>query len=111
MIKFSEIKEYITDCKNIVRQVKIYGDKLKFETWIYSGILKISDAFLLDTPDMRFEVVKYNIKLGPTRYRLVLNRKPVFMEYPKDIQSFNRLVAPVIFMACARKYKEKGKHK
>ena len=112
MTVFSELIEYFSNCKNILHQIKQYGDNLKFETWIYSDTIKINDIFMLETPNIYFEVVKYNILLvGETRYRFTLHRESEIMRYPKNNTLFNRMFAPIIFKACNKKYKEREKQK
>ena len=112
MTVFSEIIEYFSNCRNILKQIAQYGDNLKFETWIYSDTIKINDQFMLKTPDMYFEVIKYNVLLlGETRYRFTLHRESKIMRYPKHNKLFDRLFAPTIFRACNKKYKAIGKQK
>lgn len=108
----NEIKEYISSCQYILRQIKLYGDKLEFETWIYSGTIKINDTFALKTPELYFEVIKYNILLvGETRYRFSLHNESGKVQYPKNRKLFDVIFAPTIFKACDRKYKKQGKQK
>ena len=110
MTIFNELIEYFSNYKNILRQIAKYGSNLKFETWIYSDTIKINDQFMLETPDLYFEVVKYNVLLvGETRYRFTLHRESKFMRYPKNNKLFSRLFAPTIFKACNKKYKEREK--
>ena len=112
MTIFYELTEYISNCKNIVRHLKKHGDNLEFETWIYSGTIKINDAFTLKSPDLYFEVIKYETLLvGETRYRFVLHRESKLMSYPKHRKLFDVLFAPIIFNKCAKKYKKQEKQK
>lgn len=112
MNKLNEIIGYISDCHNILRQIKLYGKNLEFETWIYSGTIKINDQFTLKTPDIYFDVVKYNVILvGETRYRFTLHRKSEIMQHPKHRKLFDYICAPTIFKACTKKYKNTGKQK
>ncbi|MBR4507052.1 MAG: hypothetical protein IKP24_00800 [Alphaproteobacteria bacterium] len=107
-----ELIEYISSCKNILCQIRQHGDNLEFETWIYSGTIKINDQFMLKTPDLYFEVLKYNVLLvGETRYRFSLHRESDIMRYPKHPKLFDRIFAPTIFRACNKKYKEREKQK
>ncbi len=105
-----ELVGYIKGCGGILRQISKYGNKLYFEPWIYNSVyhIKISDEFKLKTPDVSFVVVKYK-HLGKTPYRFNLCSETKIMEYPQNPTLFNILFAPIIFHACARKYK--GKHK
>ncbi len=111
MAIFHEVIEYISNCKNILRQISVYGDNLEFETWIYSDIIKINDEFSLRTPDIYFDVVKYETLLGDTPYRFVLHNESELMPYPKNRKLFNRIFAPIIFRACAKRYKKREKQK
>lgn len=112
MTVFNELIEYFSNCKNILRQIEKYGSNLEFETWIYSGTIKINDQFMLKTPDLYFEVIKYNVLLvGETRYRFVLHRESDVMRFPKRRKLFDRIFAQTIFKACNKKYKEIGKQK
>jgi len=101
-----EIREYTKNCKNIIRQIKKYGDDLEFETWIYSGTIKINDCFTLDTPDLYFAVIRYEtILVGETRFRFELHNASKLMGFPKHKRLFNILFAPTIYRTCAKKYK------
>jgi hypothetical protein len=112
MTIFHELTEYISNCKNIIHHLKKHGDNLEFETWIYSGTIKINDAFTLNSPDLYFEVIKYETLLvGETRYRFVLHRESKLMAYPKHRKLFDVLFAPIIFNTCAKKYKKQEKQK
>lgn len=108
----NELIEYISSCKKIIRQINQHGDKLEFETWIYSDTIKINDTFTLKTPEIYFEVIKYNVLLvGETRYRFTLHRESEIMRYPKHRKLFDKLCAQTIFTACAKKYKKREKQK
>ncbi len=112
MNTINEIIEYICNCQEILRQIKKYGDNLEFETWIYSDTIKINDQFVLESPDLYFDVVKNNVLLiGETRYRFTLHRESRFMRYPAHRKLFNKLFAPTIFKACEKRYKDTGKQK
>ena len=112
MTIFHELTEYISNCKNIIHHLKKHGDNLEFETWIYSGTIKINDQFMLKTPDIYFDVIKYNVLLvGETRYRFTLHRESGIMRYPKNRKLFDRIFAPGIFTACNKKFKATGKQK
>lgn len=108
----NEILEYVLNCKNILRQIKKYGDNLEFETWIHRGTIKINDEFTLKTPDIHFDIVKYDVLLvGATRYRFTLHHESKFMSYPKHRKLFDVLFGPTIFRACINKYNKTGKQK
>lgn len=112
MTIFNEFIEYFSNYRNILKQIAQYGDNLEFETWIYSGTIKINDAFTLNSPDLYFEVIKYETLLvGETRYRFVLHRESKLMAYPKHRKLFDVLFAPIIFNTCAKKYKKQEKQK
>ena len=107
----NEIIKYYIDCKNILCQIKQYGENLEFETWTHSGIIHVNDAFELDTPNIHFEVMKYYVWWATTHYRFVLHNETKVMNYPKNAKLFDMLCAPIIFKACNRKYKKQGKQK
>ena len=111
MNKVKKIIEYISNCKNIIRQISIYGDNLKFETWIHRDTIKISDEYTLKTPNICFDVVKYTTMLGETPYRFTLHSESELMRYPQHRKLFNRLFAPIIFKKCRKRYKQIGKQK
>jgi hypothetical protein len=112
MTIFNEFIEYFSNYRNILKQIAQYGDNLEFETWIYSGTIKINDQFMLKTPDIYFDVIKYNVLLvGETRYRFTLHRESEIMRYPKNRKLFDRIFAPGIFTACNKKFKATGKQK
>ena len=107
-----ELIEYISSCKKILHHIKQHGENLEFETWIYSDTIKINDTLTLKTPEIYFEVIKYNVLLvGETRYRFTLHRESEIMQYPKHRKLFDKLCAPTIFRACNKKYKEMDKQK
>lgn len=112
MNTIQEFIEYISNCHKILHQIKLHGDKLEFETWIYSGTIKINDQFALDSPDIYFDVAKNNVILvGETRYRFTLHRETEIMQTPKHKKLFNCIFAPTIFWACEKKYKKIGKQR
>lgn len=104
---FREIIEYTKNCKNIIRQIKQYGDNLEFESWIYSDTIKINDSFMLRTPNLYFVVMRYETLLvGETRFRFELHNESWVMHYPKHRKLFDILFAPRIFKTCATEYKK-----
>jgi len=111
MKSFRKILEYCSNCKNILRQIKKYGNNLKFEQWIHSGTIHVNDEFTLDGPDVHFDVIKYYVWWAESRYRFVLHTETAIMQYPTNRKLFNRLFAPIIFNACAKKYKKQEKQK
>ena len=110
MSMFCELVEHIKGCRGILRQISKYGDNLYFEPWIYNSVyhIKICDEFKLTTPDVSFGVVKYE-RLGKTPYRFTLCSETQIIQYPRHKMLFDLLFAPIIFNACAKKYK--GNHK
>lgn len=111
MIIFKELIQYISYYQYILRQISIYGDKLEFETWIYSDKIKINDEFSLRTPEIYFEVAKYNVPLNATKYKFNICKGPLFIKHIIHRKLFDYLFAPTIFKACKKKYKEIGKQK
>lgn len=112
MFSVNEFIEYFSNCRNILHQIEQYGNNLQFETWIYSDTIKINDQFMLKTPELCFEVIKYETLLvGETRYRFVLHTESELMRHPKNNKLFDRIFAPTIFKACNKRYKEIGKQK
>jgi len=113
MSLFCELLEYHANCNQILCHIKRHGPELQFESWFYGGDkFKINNEFVLRTPELYFEIVKYNVLLvGETRYRFTLHRETDMMSYPKNRKLFNVLFAPIIFKTCMNQYKKTGKQK
>lgn len=112
MNKLREFRQNAIYCKQIIRYINEYGDNLEFETWIYSDTIKIADIFMLQTPDLYFEVMQYETLLvGATRYRFTLHRESETVHHPKHKKLFDHLFAPIIFNKCVTRYKHQDKEK
>ena len=111
MIIFKELTQFISIYKYIFHQISDYGSNLEFETWIYSDKIKINDEFSLHTPDIYFEVVRYNIPLNATKYKFNIYTGPMFIKCITHRKLFDYLFTPAIFKVCEKKYKEMGKQK
>lgn len=107
-----EFFTYAHSYRNIKRQIKLYGDTLYYEPWFYGNDetnLKISDSFSLQTPDIYFDAVKYNVAISSTKYRFTLHDQSMLAPYPQHTKLFNILFAPLIFRQCMNRYKSTGK--
>lgn len=105
MIIVPDIIQDMKTCQDILNQISSYGDNLEFETWIYSDTIKISDSFVLRTPNIYFEVVKHSL-LSKTPYSFSMYDTSLSIKHKK---LFNRICAPTIFKACAKHYNTRMK--
>ena len=110
MTILKKIINSISNGKYIIKYIRLHSSNLYFDTWIYSDTLKISDRYILRTPDVYFEVIKYHV-LSDTKYRFNLIGQSKIIEDPKHATLFNYFAAPSIFRACAKEYKKTGKQK
>jgi hypothetical protein len=106
---FYEIKNYISEIKHMSRQIDSHKNELRFETWIYSDTIHISDSFRLNTTDMYIEVMKYYVWWAHTRFRIISYnpKKPRSMKKRRKL--FDKIVARIIFNKCLDVYKNGNK--